>query len=87
MSEIQSAANPDWIKYGVGVISFLFISCSALIIYIFRNLQNNFDDFRKDFYEKYKFIRSEQKKDHDMLGDIYSEHKIFHDSKIGPKNT
>lgn len=67
MSEIQSIANPDIIKW---VFGSLFGSTYFLIVYIFRN-------FKKDF-EK---LKNRSDLDHDRLDKLETEHNMHHPKK------
>ena len=67
MSEIQSATNPEWIKYVFMVIAGLAGIINALIIYIFRNVKKDIDK-----------IRHKQDKDHDRLNKVETKVDIYH---------
>lgn len=67
MSEIQSHADPEHIKYFVGVLTLLVGVVNGLLFFIIGN-------FKKD-YEKYK-KRADQ--DHDRLNTIETKQNIYH---------
>jgi len=67
MSEIQSAANLEWIKYGVISISVLAGVVNTLIIYIFQALKRDVEK-----------IKIKQETDHDKIIKLEAEHKNNH---------
>lgn len=67
MSEIQSASDPDWVKYGIACIGVLTAVVNTLIIYIFQALKKDVDK-----------IKVKQDLDHDKIIKLEAEHGNNH---------
>ena len=67
MSEINSIASLEWIKYALGGIGLLVGIINVLIMNIFSTVKNDIKDIKK-----------KQDKDHDRLNRLLAEHYIHH---------
>ena len=81
MSEIQIFADAHFFKW---VVTGLIGLVVALLGFLWRNLKNDFDKFKRETISKYKELRDQQKEDHDLLHELFTEHKNNHSSKIVP---
>ena len=70
MSEIQSVADPQCLKYYIVVVCGLASIINALIIYIFRHVKKDIEK-----------IKIKQDIDHDQLNQLLAEHHLYHSAK------
>ena len=85
MSEIQSVANFELIKYFTTGYVLLVSLINALMIYIFRNVKKDIEELKKEQQKDIEELKKEQQKDHDRLNGLFAEHNIYHPKNGNPK--